>query len=39
MVVLQEEVTQQSSSKIILQDAAYEYLRRITVIPIQYINK
>ena len=39
MVVLREKGTQQSSSNIILQDAAYDAVREITVIPIQDMNK
>ena len=39
MVVLQEKGTKQSSRNIILRDAAYEALRKRTVIPIQDMNK
>ena len=31
--------TQQSSRKIILRDAAYDAMRKITVIPIQYMKR
>ena len=39
IVVLREKGEQQSSRSIILQDAAYEAVRKITVIPIQDIKK
>ena len=39
MFVFREKGTQQSSSNIILQDAAYDAVREITVIPIQDMKK
>ena len=39
MVVIQEKGTQQSLMKIILQAAAYDTVRKRTVISIEYVNK
>ena len=39
MVVLQGKGMQKSSGKIILRDAVYDAVRKITVTPIQYMNK